>query len=329
MRSTSFGLGMILCATLGACGGGGPGDDGGDDGTTPDGNNTTGDLQPPEHGFQLRSPDITLQPNEEVTKCWYFAAPNTANIGVTRWESKMSPGSHHMIVFLSNTQQQAPGTVTENCGIIGAGTSGAVWSYSSQTPYADQQLPLDDGTGKPVGVGLVPNQPGFIQMHYLNASDEPITVHVTLNVHTHAEGVTYTRASPYITFHNEISIPPMSDGSFGGSCQISSTANFYQLGTHAHKQATHMQVKNGTEMVFQTDSWSEPGGREWLETPFYKFSSGRLDYRCDYYNPTNRTITTGDSAATDEMCMAVGYMFPATGPILCVHYQGQDIILTP
>ena len=31
------------------------------------------------------------------------------------------------------------------------------------------------------------------------------------------------------------------------------------------------------------------------------------------------TVQTGDSAETDEMCMAVGYFFPATGPIFCLN----------
>jgi hypothetical protein len=268
------------------------------------------------------SPDITLAPCEETTNCWFFQTTNTADLGISRWESEMTPGSHHMIVFFSNEMQSPPGTVSEECGIIDAGAGGSVWTYSAQTPRAEQQLP--PGVGMKVEAG----QYGFIQMHYLNSTEADLQAHVTLNVNTHPEGEAFVPAAPYITFHNEISIPPMSEASFGGSCTVPADKDFYQLGTHAHKQAVHMEVKNGTAgMVYETDSWSDADSAEWLAAPFQRFTSGKLEYRCDYYNPTNRTITTGDSAATDEMCMAVGYMFPAERPTLCVHFNGQDYVL--
>jgi hypothetical protein len=266
-------------------------------------------------GFQLVSADIQLAAGEETTKCWYFEAPNNVDLAVTRWESQMTPGSHHMIVFLTDSPQQPHGTITDDCG-IGAG-GGSVWSYSAQTPYADQQLP------EGVGMGVRPGQAGFIQMHYLNASDGPLSAHVTLNVHTYAEGTQYIPAAPFITFHAGISIPPMSNGTAQYTCNVPTDRDFYVLGMHTHKQAVHMETRNGGatgELVFESDNWSDPGGEEWLTAPFYRFTSGQLYYRCEYYNPTNRTITTGDSAATDEMCMSVGYMFPATQPTLCLGF---------
>jgi hypothetical protein len=313
-RSTWI-LGCLFLFVVG-CGGSTTGDDVvGDD--TPPGDDV---IDPPASGFQLISPDITLARGVETTKCWYFQTPNTVDLGVKHWESTMTPGSHHMIVFFSNDKQEEPGTITDNCGFTGGGPTAAVWTYSAQEPHAEQPLP--DGVGMTVGAG----QYGFIQMHYLNTTEGDLSVHVTLNVDTYAEGAEYISAAPYITFNNDIVIPPNSDATFSGSCTVPTDKDFYQLGTHAHKQATHMQVENGTTMVFETDSWSEPGGVTWLASPFQRFDSGKLNYSCDYHNPTNRTIYTGDSAATDEMCMAVGYMFPATTPTVCVRYNGQDIV---
>ena len=321
MRTHGFGIGLCLIAIVGCGGGGMTGDDVVGDDMPP------GDDEPPPSGFQLRSPDITLAPGEETTKCWYFQTPNTADLGVKRWASSMTPGSHHMIVYFSDGLQEEPGSIVENCGITGGSGLGAVWTYSAQDPEADQQLP--DGVGMLVEAG----QYGFIQMHYLNATEAAMDVHVTLDVETYEEGAQYTRAAPYITFHNAISIPPMSERTFGGSCEVPAGKQFYQLGTHAHKQATHMRVMNGTEIVFESDDWSHPGGREWVTAPHYEFTSGRIDYSCDFYNPSeDRTITTGDSAQFDEMCMAVGYMFPATGPQLCVNLganPGSEYYLPP
>jgi hypothetical protein len=315
MRTRSFGLGLVLCVMVG-CGGGGMADDVvGDD--QPPGDDV---IDPPATGFQLVSPDITLVPGEEVTKCWYFQTPNTVELAVKKWESQMTPGSHHMIVYFSNAMQQPPGTVTESCGITGGGgANAAVWTYSAQTPTADQPLP--DG----VGMGLDAGQYGFIQMHYINTGDADLVAHVTLNVETYEEGAEYIPAAPYITFNNDIVIPPNSTATFTGHCNVDPTLDFYQLGTHAHKQATRMYVEDGANMIIDTDNWSEPEGQEWLSAPFHRFASGTLDYTCEYNNTTDRTIYTGDSAATDEMCMAVGYMFPATQPRACIRYNGNDI----
>jgi hypothetical protein len=316
MRTRSFGLGLVLVVMVG-CGGGGMGDD-----TPPGDDMPPGDdvIDPPPSGFQLVSPDITLAPGEETTKCWYFQTPNAAPLAVKKWESQMTPGSHHMIVFMSNAQIMPPGTVSEDCGITGSAGQ-AVWSYSSQTPLGEQILP--DG----VGMGIDAGQYGFIQMHYLNAGEGDLVAHVTLNVETYEEGAEYIPAAPYITFNNDIVIPPNSTATFSGHCNVDPSLDFYQIGTHAHKQATRMLVEDGATTVVDTDDWEDPVGRTWPEQPLYRFASGTLDYTCEYNNMTNRTIYTGDSAATDEMCMAVGYMFPATQPKLCVRYNGQDIEL--
>ena len=316
MRERTYWLASLLF--LVACGGSSTGDDTPPADDTPPGDDT---IDPPADGFQLVSPDITLSPGEEVTKCWYFQTPNTVDLAVKSWQSQMTPGSHHMIVFLSANQQEAPGTMVDNCGFAGMGTNAAVWSYSSQTPMGHQNLP--DG----VGMKLVAGQYGFLQMHYINSGEADLVAHVTLNVETYPEGTEYIPAAPYITFNNDLVIPPMSEGvSFSGSCTVPTDKDFYQLGTHAHKQATHMQVDDGSAMVYQTDSWSEATALEMEAAPFLRFSSGKLNYTCVYTNTTNRTIYTGDSAATDEMCMAVGYMFPADRPTACIHYNGQDLI---
>ena len=34
-------------------------------------------------------------------------------------------------------------------------------------------------------------------------------------------------------------------------------------------------------------------------------------YSCTYQNPTNMAVTVGETAARNEMCMAIGYFFPA------------------
>jgi len=303
-------LAFALLATAAACGtSSDPMNPGDDDVVDP----------PPDRGFRIQSPDIDIQPGEEVTYCYYFRTPNTEKLAIDHWKSVMTPGSHHMIMFTTgNTDAQPVGTVTQsNCGIGANGNNVAIWTYAAQNVESELQLPADDGTGKPLAQEIAPNSGGYFQMHYLNATDAPIKAHVTLDAFALEAAATYTLTEPFITFNGSISIPPMSTGTVATqTCTTPANTKFWLMSTHAHKQAVKTQVKDGSAMVFESDDWEHPGAKE-MDSPFYSFGTGKLTYECTYDNASNRTITTGESAATDEMCMATGYFFPATKPVFC------------
>ena len=168
MRS-SLTLGSVaLLALLAACGTdpaiGGDDDDGMGSGSG-SGSGSGMDPEPPARGFQMKSPEITIKAGQEITYCWYFKTPNTEAYTIKRWDSHMTGGSHHMIVFFTNSLSQPEGTVSaSNCG-FGGGTNVGQWIYAAQNEDADLPLPSDDGNGQPVGMDVKPAQPGFIQMH--------------------------------------------------------------------------------------------------------------------------------------------------------------------
>jgi hypothetical protein len=328
MRS-SLTLGSVaLLALLAACGTdpaiGGDDDDGMGSGSGSGSGSGTGDPEPPARGFQMKSPEIKIPAGKEITYCWYFKTPNTESYTIKRWVSHMTGGSHHMIVFFTSSLSQPEGTVSDsNCG-FGGGTNVGQWIYAAQNEDADLKLPSDDGNGKPVGMDVNPGQAGFIQMHYLNTSDAEITVHVTLNAEAYDAGVQATKTFAYVTFSPDINIGPMAQGVKNThTCPVPANTKMWLMSTHAHKQAVHTEVRDGaatsTNVVFASDDWEHPGAKAWMTTPFYQFTgaSPKLTYECTYNNPTNNTIKTGDSAQTDEMCMATGYYFPATKATIC------------
>ena len=81
-------------------------------------------------------------------------------------------------------------------------------------------------------------------------------------------------------------------------------------------------------MVFDSTDWEHPGAKNWNATPFYTFTANKLTWTCTYNNngettPNNTiTIVAGQSAQTNEMCMATGYFFPSTGPKFAIEYGG-------
>ena len=318
MRS-AFGFALVLVTTLAACGS--DGTNGGDDTVTPDAPDV---IQPPARGFQVISADITIMPLQEITYCYYFRTPNTEAMAINKWTSVMTPGSHHMILFTTTTDVMPPGTVSaSNCGFGAAnGANVPSWTYSAQTPLNEIVLPSDDGTGMPLAQEIAPNTPAYFQMHYLNPSDQPMVVHVTLNAEALPAATAFTKTAAYTTYNGAIRIPAgATNYPETKTCQTPAGSKFWLMSTHAHKQAIKTTVKSGaaasTNIAFESTDWEHPGGKTWMATPFYSFDGNQLTFTCNYTNPTNRIIQSGDSAATDEMCMAAGYYFPATKPVFC------------
>lgn len=327
MRSIQ--LSFVLVSVLAACGGSGSGTPGDDANVTPDAG--TGNIDPPTRGFQIISKDVVIPPGEEHTYCYYFRTPNTEPMVIKSWRSVMAPGSHHMIMFTTGqTDKMPPGTVSEaNCGLTVQGASLPVWTYAAQNADTTVELPSDDGTGKPLGQEIAPNTAGFFQMHYLNTTENPLTVHVTLNANAYDAGVAYTRTEAFISFNSQIMIGAGATGVVAAkTCNAPAGAKFWMLSTHAHKQAVKTEVVNGpadgTDVAFMSTDWEHPGAKMFTG-PFYTFDSGKFTYRCTYDNVGDNAghpITTGDSAATDEMCMGTGYYFPATKPLFCYNNAG-------
>jgi hypothetical protein len=241
---------------------------------------------------------------------------------VKSWQSSMTPGSHHMILYFTSTADMPDGTLdpSGNCG--GANLNNlAVWTYLSQTPENESDMPSDDGAGLPVGMPIPAGQAAAMQLHYLNATDNPLPVHAVLNANGYPTGTTYTQAAAYVTYNTKIDIPPGPGtmASVNGTCAVPSGSKFFTMSTHSHKQSVQTQVMDGSAMVQTSTDWEHPAATAWTASPFFSFASGALTYSCNYLNETTNEIKTGPSAQTDEMCMALGYFFPATASKICLN----------
>jgi hypothetical protein len=273
-------------------------------------------------GYQIVTPDFTLQPGDEKFLCYYTTLPSSSPVGVRRWESHMTPGSHHMILYATPTALAPDGAVQEcvngpaseaanTNANVGDRSEPPVWAYATQQP--DAVVPLPAG----VGVTLRARQPLIVNMHYINTTTAPRTVHVELNIKTFAEGEQFTPAAAFVTFNTQIAIPAKGTQTVGGTCTVPEGAQFLGLVTHSHMYTQEARVSDGDLTLVKTVDWQNPNAARW-ETP-YTFHSGQLTYQCTYRNSTDGVISVGQSATKNEMCMAVGYFFPAPKQTLCLN----------
>jgi hypothetical protein len=321
MRST---LAFALLTVLGACGGssnpmmmmGSPDADMGSGGGTP--------------AISVTSADAMLMPGDQITYCYYFHTNNTTEALVNKWESHMTAGSHHAILFLnpSGAGQKPDGTLDPSGSCGGGGLGGApVWTYATQTPDQVENIPADDGTGTPLAQKIAPNTPAVLQLHYLNASDQPLTAHIDLKAYALPAGTKFTQTDAYVTYNNDISIPPNAQGvKVTASCSLPSNVKFWTVSTHSHKQSVATEIDDGTTPIFQATDWEHPGSHDFAGPTFYSFTNNKLTWSCTYDNTGDNkgmTVVAGPSASTNEMCMATGYFFPSTGPKFEVVSGGQ------
>ena len=310
MKTSWLGLAVIgvlaaACSSDGSGGGGGAGDD--------DDTVDAGDPPPPADGFRITTPDITIMPGEEVTYCYYTSIETTREMGVKRWSSTMTAGSHHLILFFTDGDAPPDGTITRDCD-GGGGGGGSYWAYSAQS--AQSQIAMPSGIGMKVPV----RQKVYVQMHYLNLGEAPLAAHAVIDADAYAAAETYTPAAAFVTYRAGFTIGGNATGETGGSCAVPPGSKFFLMSTHVHKRGTLTRVTDGTTMVFESTDWEHPGSQRWMAEPFFQFASNKLTYHCEYDNRGNpNPVREGSSAATNEMCMAVGYFFPATTPKFCVN----------
>jgi hypothetical protein len=240
--------------------------------------------------------------------------------------------SHHFIVYqggagsagLFGSTQQPSGTI--NACATGAGQ----WIYATSTPgeVVGMNMPPNVGYPIPSGTQIILN------MHFINTGTVDVFPAVKLNL-LYATNVKY-KAAAMVSFNASINVPPETNGVPGtqtvsGTCSAPVGSNFFVMSTHTHKHATAAVVDyihngqsteivhTGTTSTYPADQepgsgtdWEHPGVGEWNAPNFLTTVAGdTFKYSCTYSNTGTTAVTVGETAASNEMCMSIGYYYPA------------------
>jgi copper type II ascorbate-dependent monooxygenase-like protein len=240
---------------------------------------------------------FTVPPGGEVYKCQNYANPfGGTPADVSAFESHMTGGSHHLLLFY---KKNATNTPEADC----SGLEFAATPYSTQLP--------DDTLEFPAGVAAqVPTNQGFrLQSHYLNTTDKPIEAHVQLTFHLAKPGTVKDHAGVLFVVEPQFSIQPNSTQVVNHTCTLPYDMNLIKAGSHMHKHGTHFDATIGAQKVFETTTWDEP--KPALFAPAMPVKGGdKLDFNCTFVNNSAQTLTFGESAETNEMCIFVSSFYP-------------------
>jgi hypothetical protein len=258
---------------------------------------TTGSGGPTGDTLTLKMDTFTVPPGGEVYKCQNFKNPfGGADVDVSAFESHMTGGSHHLLLFYKNN---AVDTALEDC----SGLEFAPTPYSTQLP--------DDSVEFPAGVAAqIPSTKGFrLQSHYLNTSTKPLEAHVELTLHLAKPGTVTDHAGVLFVVEPNFAIQPNSTQVVNHKCTLPSDMNLIKAGSHMHKHGTHFDATIGGEKIFETTTWDEPKPALFVPAKPVKGGS-QLDFNCTFVNNSPDTLTFGESAESNEMCIFVSSFYP-------------------
>jgi Copper type II ascorbate-dependent monooxygenase, C-terminal domain len=233
----------------------------------------------------------------EVYKCQNFANPfKGVDAEVTTFESHMTLGSHHLLLFYKTGVGDSQ---IQDC----SGLEFAATPYSTQLP--------DDSVTFPDGVAaLVPKDTGLrLQSHYLNTTGQAIDAHVEITFHLAQPGTVKDHAGVLFVVEPKIKVDPMSTGTVSHNCALPLDMNIIKAASHMHKHGTNFVASISGETVFQTTQWDDPKPTYFMPPKAVK-AGEPLSFTCTYKNDSPSTLTFGESAQTNEMCIFVSAFYP-------------------
>jgi hypothetical protein len=246
---------------------------------------------------------FTVPPSSEVFKCQPFKNPfGGADQDIKAYEVHMSEGSHHMFLFFDPATDDGP---------IGDCPAGGLefhpYPFSTQTRDASFTYPDNVGS-------LVPGSTGFLlNAHYVNPGATPLQATVTAILHKAAPGSVTEHAG--VIFMNEygLKVAPGTSTS-KATCSIPGSIHLLTAASHMHQRATGFTATtaDGT-VLYQTDQWSDPAPRL-FSPPLPIDQKTTVTWGCTYQNDTNQTLTFGEYAQTNVMCIFTAHYWPVANP---------------
>jgi hypothetical protein len=234
-----------------------------------------------------------------------------ADAAVGTSESDMTAGSHHLHVFYG--ADSPPSTTVAACANPFEFRS---LLHVAGQPHLVTQYPAGMASKLKGSVGL------RLQAHYLNASTTAYTANVVVRL-TKVDPSTVTKWVAQLYFNRTVLSVLQGDGQVvSTTCTVPSTYGAIGLisgASHMHSRGVHFVANTSTGVsLVDTTEWDEPPIVPY-DPPITLNPSDSITWTCTYNNQTGGTLTFGDSAQKNEMCIFLArfYSAPSGDDIEC------------
>jgi len=274
-------------------------------------------LAPPPEGEGIQFKMVTeLAAGTEGEHCMFVRGP-VDGMFVNRDEVRYSKGSHHVLVYETSYNDiptaKEDGTKIDTSGVFdcsdGATNGWAVTKLIGGSQNADGTSMLSFPPG--VAMKVRPNAVLLMNAHYVNATNEPLTPEVRVNMYTIPEAEVKTEGDILFLYNPFIYAAANGVGRARMQCPIHTDITIQNVQSHMHARGVGYEARiMGEATPFYTNT-------AWEGVPVKDFGEGLkvkagsfFDYHCDYKNAGSNDIFQGPRS-TDEMCMLIGSYYPA------------------
>jgi hypothetical protein len=275
--------------------------------------------------FTLTADTFTVAPGDEVYKCQTFPNPFGQDVDLIYMDGMMSQGSHHFFLFnLDPTTVQGriavgganetPPTPLNDC--LGNGLEFHPFPYLSQQPHWIVSYPRPD-----MGYPLSAQNALMINVHFLNSGSTPIQAAAKVTLTSAAAGVVTTHIGTIFLNNTVFAVAPTPASSpqpYAKSWTplpgaLPSSYSIFTSWSHMHRTAVDFQASVNGNVFYEEKNWDSPP--LFVHSPAMTMNgSDAITWSCSYYNDTNNTLTFGDSAVNNVMCIYMGQYYPVVDP---------------
>jgi hypothetical protein len=267
----------------------------------------------------LTADTFTVDVGAEVFKCQTFPNPFGKDVDLIYLDGTMSAGSHHFFLFnLDPTtvalRLETPPTPLKDCP--GGGIEFHPFPYLSQQPHWIVNFPQPN-----MGYPLSAQNSLMINVHYLNATTAPIQASAKITIMAAKPGVVTTHIGTIFLNNTLFSVPPTPATSPApytktwtpASGQLPANYNIFTSWSHMHRTSVDFQASANGSVFYDEKNWDSPP--LYVHSPAMPMSgTAPITWSCSYYNDTSSTLTFGESAKNNVMCIYMGQYYPVVDP---------------
>jgi hypothetical protein len=247
---------------------------------------------------QLISGTWSLPASMEAYRCIRLT------VAADQWITSIHPiaptGTHHTVLMIG--PPDAPdGDVACDSSLV----KPAIYASGVGT----DALTLPDGVAIKVAAG----EQLLLNLHLFNASEATIAGTSGIEVKTAAQSAVVHEAGALLAGKGPGLVVKPGPSTQTGTCTLPTGTTLFAMAPHMHLLGRHMKVtfQSAPAQVLYDQDYTFEGQRyTTLASAVTSTGGTQLTVDCTYMNPTGTPVTFGEST-TNEMCYALGLVYPA------------------
>ena len=272
-------------------------------------------------GLQLKVDSFAVSPGSERELFVYRRLGNATDLYVTRIQSRMRPGSHHLLLYTFDESRTAfPCNLRPPANAVRdvRNTDGSlnivnmlpmachVYFAGAMTQDFDYRFPPGVALRLPANTSL------DVNVHYVNRAPINLAGEAFANLYTADRSQVQTVARTLNLANTSFSLPPKQRTTVRTVFPMSVRTTVLGLTSHMHSMGERYEIRvrraNGTETaVYVNTDWEHPDFTN-FDTPIVLQPGDALVSVVTWNNVTNRTIRFG-LLSSDEMNIIFGYAY--------------------